>query len=153
MQDKIIKPEENIKTLWLIQWSIVLVAIIVIFLIMSFFFKFFAFFGVMFVICLGIFVFCWLPVQYNAISYIIKDDCIEARSGVVFKRVTSVPYQKITNIDITQDPLERMFSIGTVHVQTAGMGTYISEMLLCGIGNTEELKNTLLEKVKSSLKS
>lgn len=156
MQDKIITPEQNIKKLWLIQWTAAFVVIIVLFLLFSVGIKLttIAFFGAALAICAAMFVFAWIPVHYDSIKYTIKDDCVEMRGGVFFKRITSVPYQKITNIDVTQDPLEKFFNFGTIHVQTAGMGaSSMAEVLLCGIRNPEELKNLLVEKIKSSPKT
>jgi membrane protein YdbS with pleckstrin-like domain len=65
------------------------------------------------------------------------------------KRVT-VPYAKITNIDVTQGPLQRSFDIGTIRVQTAGAGGAQgeqAEMVLWGLRDLEEVQNQIMRRV------
>lgn len=89
----------------------------------------------------------WLPAYYLSIEYRIEPDSVRSRRGVFWKRLTTVPFHKITNIDITQGPLQRAFGIGTVHVQTAGAGgsqAGQAELLLQGIEGLEDLRDRLL---------
>jgi len=64
----------------------------------------------------------WIPLYYDSISYAIEDDAVRGQSGVFWKRYVTVPFVKITNINITQGPLQRVYDIGTIHIQTAGAG-------------------------------
>jgi membrane protein YdbS with pleckstrin-like domain len=89
----------------------------------------------------------WLPAYYRSIEYRIDSESVRSRRGVFWKRITTVPFHKITNVDITQGPLQRAFGIGTIHVQTAGAGGSQggqAELLLQGIDDLEGLRDRLL---------
>ena len=89
----------------------------------------------------------WLPAYYRSIEYRIDTDSVRSTKGVFWKRITTVPFHKITNVDITQGPLQRAFGIYTVHVQTAGSGGSQggqAELLLQGIEDSEGLRDRLL---------
>jgi uncharacterized protein len=64
----------------------------------------------------------WIPKAYRILEYFIDDDSIKMQAGVVWKKNVTVPYEKITNIDVTSGPVQRKFNVGTIHVQTAGYG-------------------------------
>ncbi len=89
----------------------------------------------------------WLPAFYRSIEYRIDSESVRSTKGVFWKRITTVPFHKITNVDITQGPLQRAFGIGTIHVQTAGAGGSQggqAELLLHGIEDLEGLRDRLL---------
>ena len=82
----------------------------------------------------------WIRAFYNTLSYKITKEEVVWKGGVFFKKTSIVPYAKITNIDITQGPIERLFGISTIRLQTAGYsGPQASaEIKLTGIENPEE---------------
>ena len=91
----------------------------------------------------------WLPAYHRSIVYGIDSESVRSKRGVFWKRVTTVPFHKITNIDITQGPLQRAFRIGTIHVQTAGAGGSQggqAELLFQGIDDLEGLRDRMLVK-------
>jgi len=93
----------------------------------------------------------WIPAYFSRLAYSIEDDCVRGKKGVFFRKNTTVPYTKITNVDVTQGPLQRMFEIGTLHVQTAGAAGaqgYAAELKIEGIKDFESLRETIIEKVK-----
>ena len=72
--------------------------------------------------------------------------------GVFWRRNVSIPYTKITNVDISQGPLQRRFDIGTIHVQTAGAGGAqgaLAELRMPGIRDLDGLRDVIMEKVKA----
>jgi len=78
---------------------------------------------------------------------------IVSRSGIFWKSVVNIPYKKITNIDTEQGPLQRIFGIGNISIQTAGSGESIGEASLVGLKNFSELKDEMLEISEKSLES
>jgi uncharacterized membrane protein YdbT with pleckstrin-like domain len=75
----------------------------------------------------------------------------KGKKGVFWRKRVTVPYTKITNIDVTQGPGQRMFNIGAVHVQTAGAsGTQgaQAELQLIGVRDFNELKDIIMERVR-----
>ncbi len=94
----------------------------------------------------------WIPLYYDSISYAIEDDAVRGQSGVFWKRYVTVPFVKITNIDITQGPLQRVYDIGTIHIQTAGAGGNQgghAELRLVGIRELETIKETIRERIRT----
>jgi hypothetical protein len=93
----------------------------------------------------------WIPAFYRSLEYVIDNDSIKGKRGVFWKKGVTVPYTKVTNIDVTQGPGQRMFNLGTIHVQTAGAGGTQgtqAELVLLGIRDFNKLKDTIVERVK-----
>ena len=64
-------------------------------------------------------------------TYIIGPDRIEIRSGVMVKRSTTIPFEKIINITCRQTLFQKLFGIGDVFIELPGLEP--SEMALTGI--------------------
>ncbi len=91
----------------------------------------------------------WIPTYYRSIIYKMTEDEIIWSRGVLIKSTGIVPYNRITNIDVTQGPIERMYGIATLLIHTAGYsGPRGPEIKLSGIENYEELKEKIMEMVK-----
>lgn len=148
MEATVIKPEKAIRSLWFVCWGtwfvIGLIVWPILIIVQPIVFGP-CLFGWLIVMAL---VALWLPVFWGSLEYAIESDCVKSKSGVFWKKRITVPYNKITNIDITQGPLQRAFGIGTIHVQTAGaggqQGTH-AELRLLGISNLEQVKDTIME--------
>ena len=57
--------------------------------------------------------------RFNAWGYAEREDDLLVRRGVMFSRLSVVPYGRMQFIDITAGPLERSFSLATVRMHTA----------------------------------
>jgi len=95
----------------------------------------------------------WIPKYYDSISYTFTKDEIMIERGVYWKHKSTVPYNRVTNIDIVQGPLSRRVGIGKVRVQTAGYSTASSggataEAQIFGVTNYEEIRDFILAKVR-----
>lgn len=89
----------------------------------------------------------WIGPYYRSFAYRIDEDAVRMQYGVFWKQDITVPYNKITNVDVTQGPLQRAFGIGIVHVQTAGAGGAQgsrAEIRLSGIAELREIKRILV---------
>jgi putative membrane protein len=60
--------------------------------------------------------------RWRAESYAIVDGAIRHRSGVVSPDETVVPLARVHSIDVAQGPVQRLFGVNELHVQTAGGG-------------------------------
>ncbi len=92
----------------------------------------------------------WIQFYFNTLDYEIDDEEIRIKKGVFWKRSTTIPHLKITNVDITQGPVERMFEIGQIHIQTAGAGGAQGarpEIVMPGVKNFNSVKDTILQRV------
>ena len=150
-----LKPEIEQRKLWYITWIIVFVLGIPLLLLPLLFisgegFYFFAGFIIIFFIVM-ILVLIWIPAAFRVLEYTIDEDGVEMSGGVVWKKHVTVPYSKITNVDITRGPLQRYYKIGTIHVQTAGAGGKQgekAELKLTGIRELEKVRSVIVENIK-----
>jgi putative membrane protein len=60
--------------------------------------------------------------RWRAESYAIVDGAIRHRSGVISPDETVVPLARVHSIDVAQGPIQRLFGVNELHVQTAGGG-------------------------------
>lgn len=61
-------------------------------------------------------------VRWRAETYAIADGAIRHRHGVISPDETVVPLTRVHSIDVAQGPIQRLFGVNELHVQTAGGG-------------------------------
>jgi hypothetical protein len=67
-----------------------------------------------------------LPVvgrRYRSWGYAEREEDLLVRRGVMFARLSVVPYGRMQFIDVTAGPLERAFGLATVRLHTAAAST------------------------------
>jgi membrane protein YdbS with pleckstrin-like domain len=60
-----------------------------------------------------------LPRQARAIGYMLRDDDIVFRKGILWQRMIAVPYGRMQLVDITQGPLDRAFGVSQLKMVSA----------------------------------
>ena len=102
------------------------------------------------ILAILIFIAYWIPKYYDTIAYKLTENEIVWRRGVWFKNTGIVPYNRITNIDITQGPISRKLGIATLKIQTAGYSGQKArpEIKIEGIEQFEELRELIMRFVK-----
>lgn len=81
-----------------------------------------------------------IPFYYRSLRYEIQEDEVIVRVGVITKSVKHVPFRTVTNLKVMQGPFDRLFGIGTLNIQTAGMsGQSGAEESLVGLPNHQEV--------------
>lgn len=78
--------------------------------------------------CFLLFILYWIPRYYRSVSYLLTDREVIVTGGVWFRNKKFVPYNRITNVETHQGPISRLFSLGTVSIQTAGYSSVSSSM-------------------------
>lgn len=155
MEPIVLKPEKEQKTMWFICWAIPFVIVLAVLVVLLLFVKEEAF--VVFALCLigwlivMSLILLWIPAFFRSLEYVVDNDSAKAKVGVFWKKRVTVPYTKITNIDVTQGPLQRIFGIGTIHVQTAGAGGAQgaqAELKLLGVRDLDEVKDAIMVRVR-----
>ena len=92
----------------------------------------------------------WIPRYYSSITYMLQKEEICWKRGVWFRQTGIVPYNRITNVDIIQGPLSRLFGLSSLRIQTAGYSAQASaELVLAGIDNPEEIREIIMRHVHS----
>ncbi|MFA5221184.1 MAG: PH domain-containing protein [Methanoregula sp.] len=96
-----------------------------------------------FLVIIAIFV-IWARLYYVSMWYELREDEISWKRGVWFRTTGIVPYNRITNLDIRQGPLMRMFGISTLALQTAGYsGQAVPEIKIEGQIHADELRELI----------
>jgi membrane protein YdbS with pleckstrin-like domain len=78
--------------------------------------------------------------HYRGLFYEIHEDKVIMHAGVITRSMTHVPFQMITNLRLRRDPLDRLFKLGTIDIQTAGQAEHhgTTESLI-GLRNYKEI--------------
>jgi membrane protein YdbS with pleckstrin-like domain len=92
----------------------------------------------------------WIPAFYRTAGYRFTDEEVEYRRGVFFQQKTTVPYNRITNVGISQGPVQRLVNAGSVGIHTAGYGGQMgAELTVGGVSDFEDIQAQVLDKVRA----
>jgi uncharacterized protein len=61
--------------------------------------------------------------RYRAWGYLERDDDLVVRRGLLFRRLTVVPFGRMQFVDVSAGPVDRMFDLATVQLHTAAAAT------------------------------
>ena len=64
-----------------------------------------------------------LPRSLRSWGYAERAEDLLVRHGLMFKRLSIVPYGRMQFVDVTAGPMERLFSLATVQLHTAAAAT------------------------------
>ena len=93
----------------------------------------------------------WVGLYYESMWYELRDDEINWKRGVWFRKTGIVPYNRITNLDVRQGPFMRYLGISTLAIQTAGYsGQAVPEIRIEAIEHAEELREVIRSMVRGS---
>jgi len=67
----------------------------------------------------AVFAVFWPALEYDAYRYSVREHDLLVQQGVVFRRWSSVPLNRIQHVDTRQGPLERLFGLSRLAVFTA----------------------------------
>lgn len=85
-----------------------------------------------------------LPRQARALGYMLREDDVVFRRGILWQRMVAVPYGRMQLVDITQGPLDRAFGVSQLKMVTAAATTGVQ---IPGLTQeaAEALRDTLIE--------
>jgi len=98
-----------------------------------------------------IFIAYWISKYYDTVIYMLTENEIEWKKGVWFRNTAIVPYNRITNIEITQGPISRKLGIAALKIQTAGYSAQQAgaELTIVGVEQFEDLKELIMDFVRA----
>ncbi|MDD4255539.1 MAG: PH domain-containing protein [Methanofollis sp.] len=100
-------------------------------------------------IAVVIFVAVWIPLYYRSVVYHLGGTEMTWKRGVWFRGTGIVPYNRITNVDIVQGPLMRVFGISDLRIQTAGYSAQAqAEIRIQGVEEPEEVRELIMAQVR-----
>lgn len=81
-----------------------------------------------------------VDMYYRSIRYELHEDEVVVIIGVITKSVKHVPFRTVTNLKVARGPFDRMFGLGSLAIQTAGMsGTTGAEENLQGLTDVQDV--------------
>jgi membrane protein YdbS with pleckstrin-like domain len=110
---------------------------------------------------LGFAAYVALHLRCDTTWYVVTSRSLRIRRGIWILHETTITFENVQNITVAQGPLERLFAIGNVVVETAGGGGSVKEArgghmirghtgLLEGVGNAAEIRDVILRHVRTS---
>ncbi|MBM4089915.1 MAG: hypothetical protein FJ276_10905 [Planctomycetes bacterium] len=103
-----------------------------------------------------------IHLRYDTTWYVVSDRSLRIRRGIWVIRETTITFENVQNVKVTQGPLQRWFGIGSVTVETAGGGQVAPgghgshpgagshQGLIEGIDNAERIRDMVLTKLRRS---
>lgn len=92
----------------------------------------------------------WAYLYYDTVRYLLTPTEMTWGRGILWKQTGIVPYNRITNVDIIQGPLMRLFGVSNLRIQTAGYSAnQLAEIKLQGIRDPEPLRAVIMDFVRS----
>ncbi|MHC5559666.1 PH domain-containing protein [Kocuria sp. U4B] len=76
------------------------------------------------VVAAGILSVLLAPRRVRAIGYAERGEDLLVRRGLLYQRVTVVPYGRMQYVDVSVSPLQRAFGLATVRLHTAAVGSH-----------------------------
>lgn len=68
-------------------------------------------------------IFAWAKLTYYFYRYELHEEGFKKELGVIFKQYTTIPYDRIQNVDIHRGILDRILGLSSLNIQTAGSNT------------------------------
>ena len=86
-------------------------------------------------------------------GYVVRDKDIVFRSGVLWRSVTAIPFNRIQHVETSHTPLDRKFDVAALQLFTAG-GTG-GDLNIAGLATAtaERMRIYILEKVGASIEN
>ncbi len=116
-------------------------------------------FYIVFPIILGlIFAYIWAHLYWKNYRFDIGEEKIVITRGVIGKRITNIPYERVQNVNIWRGVLERFFNLYVIQIETAGTfsaggtggygTTMTAEGSIQGVERPEPIVEYILAKAK-----
>ena len=87
---------------------------------------------------------------YNRWFYEFTDDGLRLERGIIWKRYSNIPYERVQNVDVHRGVIARIFGFYSVLIQTAGYSAhpyaegYIPAL---GIDQAEQIRTLVMKKI------
>ena len=97
---------------------------------------------------LHILIAAFTPRRVRALGYLLRDDDLVFRKGIMFLRVVSVPYGRMQLVDLNRGPIARAFGLSELKLVTAAAASHIT---IPGLpeADAEILRDRLVELAES----
>jgi len=87
--------------------------------------------------------------RYHTMRYVVEEEGITMRWGILFRREVSLTYARIQDIHLVSNLFERWLGLARIQVQTAS-GSASAEMTIEGLPQFEAIRDFLYSKMRGS---
>ena len=87
--------------------------------------------------------------RYHTMRYLVEEEGITMRWGILFRREVSLTYARIQDIHLTSNFVERWLGLAKVQVQTAS-GSSSAEMTIEGLPQFEAIRDFLYARMRGA---
>lgn len=97
-----------------------------------------------------------IHLRYDTTWYVMTDRAIRIRRGVWSINEVTITFENVQNVKITQGPLQRLFGISNLAIETAGSGaseqggSVTNLALIEGVANAQDLRDRIMSRVRRS---
>lgn len=100
-----------------------------------------------------------IHLRYDTTWYLVSDRSMRIRRGIWLLHETTITYENIQNIRVSQGPVQRVFGIADVLVETAGGGSankqgagasVMHRGLIEGVDNAHEIRDLILSHLRKT---
>ena len=95
--------------------------------------------------------FIWSRLMYKYYLYEVRDDGFRKEQGVISKKYTTIPYERIQNDDIYRGLMARILGLSDLHIQTAGASVSFSKYGAGSEGRLQGLSPEVAEQLRDEL--
>lgn len=83
------------------------------------------------------------PIRYRAWRFILRDEHVYLRHGVLFRTTSIVPHARIQHVDTRHGPIDRWLGLASLVIFTAGTRGAIVTIPALAAGEAEEIRDQL----------
>lgn len=109
------------------------------------------------VIAIAIIVFASIRFRYDATWYVMSPGSLRIRRGIWVMRETTITFENVQNVRVERGPLQRVFGISSVVIETAGSGTaragsggLSNRAIIEGVRDAEMRRDIILRRWRAS---
>ena len=95
----------------------------------------------------------WPLISVPRRGYALRERDIVFRSGVLWRSVTAVPFNRVQHVETSNTPLDRKFGLANLQIFTAGGSGGDLSISGLGVDRAEQLRVFILEKVGASIEN
>lgn len=87
--------------------------------------------------------------SYQIQGFALREKDIIHRKGVIFRRTTVIPFNRVQHCEVRQGPIERAFNLHTIEIYTAGGQS--SDLRIPGLEGelAQQIKEFIIQRTKS----
>jgi membrane protein YdbS with pleckstrin-like domain len=95
----------------------------------------------------------WPLIAVPRRGYVVRDKDIVFKSGVMWRSVTAIPYNRVQHVETSSTPFDRKFGIANLQIFTAGGSGGDLQISGLGADTAEQLRVYILGKVGASIEN